>query len=122
MLLKDHNFQPFSDKRRLRNALTLRQEQAPVLGDVAGTRRRVHVPAQGKTAQQKMQERLERVREKERVAKLAKSRVTGHSGWMIGSRRRLRGKQAVKAVVGTGSSVGDRAGGVWDWAFADEPR
>ena len=79
------------------------------------------VPAQGKTAQQKMQERLERVREKERVAKLAKSRVNGHSGWMTGSRRRLRGEQAVKAFVDTGSSVGDRGGGIWDWAFADEP-
>ena len=105
-----------------RTASALRQDQTPLLGDVIGTNKRRHLPAQGKTAQQKMQEMLERIRVKERLARRRDISECGRSHRCSGRRYRPRGKQSVKASVDTVFGRDDLGGGIWEWAFSDEAR
>ena len=95
-----------------RAAPASRQDQAPLLDHVVDTGKRGGTHAPGKSARQKAQERLERVRAKERRAVLQ----------CEGRRFRLTGKQSVKAQGNTDTGRVDRGGGVWEWAFSDEPR
>jgi hypothetical protein len=95
-----------------RAAPASRQDQAPLLDHVVDTGKQGGTHAPGKFARQKAQERLERVRAKERRAVLQ----------CEGRRFRLTGKQSVKAQGNTDTGRVDRGGGVWEWAFSDEPR
>ena len=83
-----------------RSSTSSRPDQAPLLGDVVGASKREITPSEGKTARQKMGEREERVREKERLAKLRSSDECGRSRKKDGVRRRTH-REANGGGVGT---------------------